>query len=302
MFSTILTGALTLAALVQSADTTISVKRGTRLDLRNQEGEIRVTTWQRDAVRIVATPASGLRIDARLSGSVLRVRPSASRGDDRTGRRSRRWRGIERQRAWELGDAVEFEVTVPANMDIELSGVETDMTLTGTTGNISVETSVGAIVIHGGDGFVYAHTSVGDIRIENAHGRIEASSSSGDLWVRDVSGEVTAETIDGDISLVNVDSRQVYARTVDGAITLNGPVHDRGRYRLSTHDGDVTVTIPQGTNATVSVANYEGDFETQFPVMLRGAHGHRVDFTLGDGSATLVLESFKGDVRLLRRR
>ena len=244
---------------------------------------------------------NGLRIDARLSGSVLRVRPSASRDvGERTGGRRRRDR--ERRDAWELGDAVEFEVTVPAYLDIELSGVETEMTVTGTTGNISVETSVGAIVIDGGEGFVYAHTSVGDIRIENAHGRIEASSSSGDLWVRDVSGEVTAETIDGDISLVNVDSRQVYARTVDGAITLNGPVHDRGRYRLSTHDGDVTVTIPQGTNATVSVANYEGDFETQFPVMLRGAHGHRVDFTLGDGSATLVLESFKGDVRLLRRR
>ncbi len=197
---------------------------------------------------------------------------------------------------------MEFEVTVPASMDIELSGVETDMTLTGTTGNISVETSVGAIVIHGGDGFVYAHTSVGDIRIENARGRIEASSSSGDLWVRDVSGEVTAETVNGNVSLVNVDSRQVSARTVAGAITFNGSVHDRGRYRLSTHDGDVTVSIPQGTNATVSVANYQGDFETQFPVMLRGARGHRVDFTLGDGSATLVLESFTGDVRLLRRR
>ncbi len=301
MFSTILTGALTLAALVQSADTTISVERGMRLDLRNQEGEIRVTTWRRDAVRIVATSASGLRIDAQLSGLVLRVRPSASRDVvGRTGRRRRR--GIERQEVWELGDAVEFEVTGPVYLDIELSGVETEMTVTGTTGNISVATSEGAIVIRGGDGFVYARTSDGNIRVENARGRIEVSSSSGDVWVRDASGEVTAETVDGDVSLVNVDSRQVTARTVDGAITFSGPVHARGRYRLSTHDGDVTVTIPEGTNATVSVANYEGDFETQFPVTLRGARGHRVDFILGDGSATLVLESFEGDVRLLRRR
>ena len=297
MFSTILTGALALSALAQSADTTIAVERGMRLNLRNQEGEIHVTTWQRDAVRIVATPANGLRINAELSGAVLRVRPSASR--DRSGRR--RTRGMEQGR-WELGDAVAFAITVPAYLDIELSGVETEMTVIGTTGNISVETSEGAIVIRGGNGFVYAHSSDDNIRIENARGRIEASSSSGDLWVRDVSGDVTAETVDGDVSLVNVDSRQITARTVDGAITFNGPVHDRGRYQLSTHDGDVTVTIPQGTNATVSVANYEGDFETQFPVTLRGARGHRVDFTLGDGSATLLLESFEGDVRLLRRR
>ena len=301
MFSTILTGALTLAALAQSTDTTISVERGMRLNLRNQEGEVRVTTWQRDAVRIVATAVNGLRIDAQLSGSVLRVRPSASRDvGERTGGRRRRDR--ERREAWELGDAVEFEVTVPAYLDIELSGVETEMTVTGTTGNISVATSEGAIVIRGGDGFVYAHSSDGNIRIEDARGRIEVSSSSGDLWVRDVSGEVTAETVDGDVSLVNVDSPQITARTVDGAVTFGGPVHARGRYRLSTHDGDVTVTIPQGTNATVSVATYEGDFETQFPVTLQGARGHRIDFVLGNGSATLVLESFQGDVRLLRRR
>ena len=246
-------------------------------------------------------PANGLRIDAQLSGSVLRVRPSASRDiDDRTGRRRRR--GVDRQRGWGSVDAVEFDVTVPAYLDIELSGVDTEMTVTGTTGNISVETSGGAIVIHGGDGVVYAHSTTDNVRIENARGRIEASSSSGDLWVRDVTGEVTAETVNGDVSLVNVDSRQVTARTVAGAITFDAPVHDRGRYRLSTHNGEVTVSIPEGTNATVSVANYQGDFETQFPVMLRGARGHRVDFTLGDGSATMVLESFNGDVRLLRRR
>jgi hypothetical protein len=63
----------------------------------------------------------------------------------------------------------------------------------------------------------------------------------------------------------------------------------------------VTAAIPSGTNATVSVANFSGDFETRFPILLRGGAGYKFDFILGDGSAALVLESFSGDVLLLRR-
>ena len=122
------------------------------------------------------------------------------------------------------------------------------------------------------------------------------------MWIRDVTGDITAESVDGNIELDGVDSRQVRAETVDGNVIFSGVIHDGGRYHLSTHDGDVTASIPAGTNATVMVANFSGDFETSFPIILRASRRHRFDFTLGDGSAQLELESFDGDVFLRRRR
>ena len=293
--STILAGVMMMTALAQAADTTIAVEEGMRLSVRNREGEIRVTTWQRDAVRIVASNGEAIRIDAERSGSVLRVRTSVRvEWDDVEDRRRRRS---------DRGDdgSVDFEITVPAYLDVELSGVETDMSVVGTAGDVSVETVDGDVVIRGGRGFIHARSNDGELRVEGASGEIEVNASSGAIWISDVNGNVAAESVNGDIELRNIDGRRVTARTVNGEVTFSGAVHDGGRYRLSTHDGDVTASIPEGTNATVSVANFNGDFETRFPILLRGGAGYKFDFILGDGSAVLVLEAFSGDV-LLRRR
>jgi DUF4097 and DUF4098 domain-containing protein YvlB len=295
MMSTILAGAMMMTALVQAADTTIPVEEGMRLNVRNQEGEIRVTTWQRDAVRILASNGDGLQIDADRSGSVLRVRASVRVESDIRERRGRR------RSDWGGDGAVDFEITVPAYLDVELSGVGTDMSVVGTSADISAETVNGTVVVRGGNGFIHARSHDGELRVEGASGQIEVNASSGDIWISDVNGDVAAESVNGDIELRNIDGRRITARTVNGGVTFVGVVHDGGRYQLSTHDGDVTASIPEGTNATVSVANFDGDFETRFPIMLRGGSGYKFDFTLGDGSAALVLESFSGDVLLLRR-
>ena len=293
--STILAGVMMMTALVQATDTTIAVEEGMRLSVRNREGEIRVTTWQRDAVRIVASNGEAIRIDAERSGSVLRVRTSVRV----------EWDDVEyrRRRRSDRGDdgSVDFVITVPAYLDVELSGVETDMSVVGTAGDVSVETVDGDVVIRGGRGFIHARSHDGELRVEGASGEIEVDASSGGIWISDVNGDVAAESVNGDIELRNIDGRRVTARTVNGGVTFSGAVHDGGRYQLSTHDGDVTASIPEGTNATVSVANFNGDFETRFPILLRGGAGYKFDFTLGDGSAVLVLEAFSGDV-LLRRR
>lgn len=294
--STILAGVMMMTALVQTADTTIAVEDGMRLSVRNREGEIRVTTWQRDAVRIVASNGEAIRIDTERSGSVLRVRTSVRV----------EWDGVEARRGRRRSDRgddgpVDFEITVPAYLDVELSGVETDMSVVGTAGDVSVETVDGSVVIRGGRGFIHARSHDGELRVEGASGEIEVNASSGGIWISDVNGDVAAESVNGDIELRNIDGRRVTARTVNGEVTFIGAVHDGGRYQLSTHDGDVTASIPEGTNATVSVANFNGDFETRFPILLRGGAGYKFDFILGDGSAVLVLEAFSGDVFLLRQ-
>ena len=54
-------------------------------------------------------------------------------------------------------------------------------------------------------------------------------------------------------------------------------------------------------NATVSIATFNGEFESEFPVTLTEARkGKRFSFTLGSGSAQVTLESFQGTIRLVR--
>ena len=74
-----------------------------------------------------------------------------------------------------------------------------------------------------------------------------------------------------------------------------------GRYALSTHNGDVTVTVAEGTSASVSVSTFNGEFESAFPVTLTETRkGKRFNFTIGGGSAQVTLESFQGTIQLVR--
>jgi hypothetical protein len=287
MISFFAAGALVASVFWQAPDTTIAVQDGMRLDLRNQSGEIRVTVWERDAVRITVRRPRGLRIDAERSGSVLRVRRSMARGFERE---------------IDPDTNVDFAITVPACLDLDLSGVDVEVSVVGTAGEVSVETVEGAVLVRGGAGFVSVQSMDEDVRVEDAQGRVHANSTGGNVWIRNVSGEVTAESIDGDIVLDNVDARQITVNTVDGDVTFSGPIHDGGRYRFGTHDGDVTVSVPSGVNASVSVATFDGEFETSFPVVLRGSQRYRFNFTLGDGGAVLAMETFDGDIYLRRQR
>jgi hypothetical protein len=83
-------------------------------------------------------------------------------------------------------------------------------------------------------------------------------------------------------------------------MVYDGTIRPGGRYRLATHNGDVTIGIPAGTDARVSVSTFQGDFESDFPVTLTERRGKRFEFTLGKGSAAIDLESFQGTIRLSR--
>ena len=75
-----------------------------------------------------------------------------------------------------------------------------------------------------------------------------------------------------------------------------------GLYRLSTHNGDITMILPENTNATFAVRTYNGDFSSNLGTKLVGElrRGRRATYTLGTGSADVELESFGGTVRLRR--
>ena len=130
MFHTLMALWVTIVAPVQTSDTTIRVEEGMRLNLRNEAGEIRVTTWERHEVRVVLSGARGVRIDVERSGSVLRIRSALDLGfRDEFRTRGRRGRFDD--------DEVDFALTVPVYLDLELYGVETDISVVGMNASVT---------------------------------------------------------------------------------------------------------------------------------------------------------------------
>lgn len=281
-----LAGAL-LAGMPQQqqfdTDTTVSVSAGTRLSLENVGGEVTIRAWDRNQVRIQATHSSRTRVGIRVSESVLRLTPQGSRG------------------MGAMGGMVDYVLTVPAAMDIQLGGMFADVSIEGTRGSVSVNTVEGNISVKGGAGTLDLATVNGKITVEGANARLNVRAVSEDIELTNVQGEIQAETVSGDVTLTRIDGRRVEAQTVSGDVRFDGTLRPDGTYSLLTHSGDVIVAIPENASILIQTAVANGDVSASFdlPASERSSR-RRQQFRLGSASATLELETFSGDIRLVR--
>lgn len=102
--------------------------------------------------------------------------------------------------------------------------------------------------------------------------------------------------------MLEIQAATVHANTVDGDVWFDGVLERRGSYSVTTHDGDITVQIPEDTDAQVRLARHDGEIMTDFPMTVRRwPSGRRIEFNLGDGGAELQIETFDGDIELRHR-
>lgn len=272
--------ALAALTLIQQIDSTVPVERGQRLEVDLFAGDVDVKTWSRNAVRVVADPDGRGRVEIERSATSVSVRTTGRRGPP---------------------SSTDIELTVPAWMALDISGVYTDITIAGARGPISAETVQGDVSAEGGEGLVSVKSVQGGVSVTGAKGRIEANSVNADVEVRRSTGEVSTETVNGSIDLVGTDATTLTATSVNGDLNYDGPLHSGGRYALSTHNGDITLAVTEAASAAVSVSTFNGEFESDFPVTLTETRkGKRFNFTIGSGSAQVTLESFQGTISLVR--
>lgn len=262
---------------VSRVDTTYPFDRRGTVSLTLGGGEIVVTGWTRDEIRVRARSERGeVRMDAtpgRLSLELARFRTSDSR----------------------------FEVTVPVGVRVIARAMQGDISVTGTQGGVELSTQTGDIVVEDVTERADLVSLSGDISVRGLAGNLDVRTTGGSVLLVDAKGDVDATTISGDLVLRNVAARFVRGRTTSGDVTFDGDVDATGRYDLSSHSGSVTLMIPSGTGALVTVATYTGAIESDFPITLRpGEHGvgatRRFTFDIGKGDARISAESFSGDV------
>lgn len=267
-------------------DQTLDVVKGTRLVLSNNAGEVVVRSWDQDKVRIQASHGARDTISAETADMTLRVRTQ------RSGRGA--------------SSLVDYQITVPRWMAVNLTGTYLDATIEGTTAEVTVETVHGNARVTGGTGAVTLRSVEGTITIDKASGRVQATTVNEGIRVSNVTGEILAETTNGDIVIENAQSSNLDVSTVNGDVTFNGTIRDNGVYRLTTHSGDIRVGLGGANNATIFVRTFQGDFGADFPVQLPEGQSprsgsKRFNFTLGTGSARIELQSFNGDIDLARK-
>lgn len=198
-----------------------------------------------------------------------------------------------------------FEVTVPAGARLAASSWSGSINVRGVRGDVEARTQSADVEVRDAGGRLDVETLSGDVNVQNVAGEASVHTVSGDVELSGVRGDVEVESVSGDVGLRDGAATQVRMHTTSGDVSFTGRIADAGRYEFNTHSGDVRLLLPGDVGARLSVSTFSGGIESDFPITLRpGDHGigasqaKRLDFTLGQGTARILAETFSGDITL----
>jgi DUF4097 and DUF4098 domain-containing protein YvlB len=262
-------------------DQTVAATKGARLSLDNFAGEVVIRGWDRDSVRVQARHASRTRVTVRSTSTGVVIAASGSQGP---------------------AGSVDYEINVPVWMPIKIDGTYAFVSVEGTQSEVAVETIRGDVTIKGGGTSVSGSSVEGVVVIEGARGRINANAVNQGVTINGASGDILAESINGSIAMTKIESENVDASSVNGNIRYEGTPAARGKYRFTTHNGNILAAVPETASAAFTVRTYNGTMNTNLPLQGEGdvRKGRRVVYTLGSGGADFELESFGGTIQIRR--
>ncbi|PYR19105.1 MAG: hypothetical protein DMF94_17390 [Acidobacteria bacterium] len=285
----------------------VKVGRDARVSIDNVAGNIVVTGGSGDEVSIEAVKRTrGDR--GELAKVRITVDERAGRVDVRTeGEQNRGWRGSQ--------VSVDYTVTVPASASVDLHSVSGSMRVTGVRGSLRAETVSGNVTTTDTPKLEVAKSISGDVSLTGA-------AAEGDLSAASVSGSVTARglkahgldlgSISGDIMLSDVTCDRLGIKSVSGSVEYAGSLVKGGRYEINSHSGSVRLTLSNPPGFELAANSFSGTIRSDFPMIIggdrdrdrgrrRGGNNRSIRATFGDGSATVTVRTFSGEIVIAKR-
>jgi DUF4097 and DUF4098 domain-containing protein YvlB len=241
------------------------------LIVENRNGNVQVSLWDQDRVRIHAVKRTQLGGD-----ELAKVNISAERGDNLT------VRTVYRESPAQV--SVDYTIQIPERLAA-----------------VHIESSNGAVEVDGVAGDTYAATSNGRVQVHNVSGDVEARTSNGEVDVRNAGGTVSVRSSNGRVIVLN-------ASALSGIETSNGEIAAEilslpGDVILQTSNGEINVALPaEGADAEIAADTSAGGrimiqsvliyVSEQTDTQLRG--------TIGNGGPTITLQTSNANIVISR--
>lgn len=229
LISTILLLAGTLAYAETFQDTierTLPFPAGNRLSVSNTNGDIEVSTWDRDEVKIVADKKvkSSNEGRAKEAFEALKVVIDESSGGITVSTEYPKSMG-----GWfgNVNSQVRYSIQIPHQADLELDTVNGKVTVEGVQGQIGLESTNGGIRVEDAGGSVTARTTNGSIDCE-----LREVGSDEDMNFRTTNGSIT-------LTLPSDTRANLSARTTNGSVSTDFPITVQGTFRKNRLEGDL---------------------------------------------------------------
>jgi hypothetical protein len=186
---------------------------------------------------------------------------------------------------------VDMEVTVPAGVAITVSTSTAPIAADGLTGDITLSSDTGAI-------------SANNV----LHSHLHVRSVAGTVTLNNLSmNHVDVMTSGGGVKMLNVTGPRINVATGSGDISYQGDCSGVGDYVMTTHSGNIDVTLPQTASVDLTARSGSGHVENDFPLQAKKHSvftpkaGSSFAGTSNSGSSSVELRSFSGRIRVKKQ-
>lgn len=186
---------------------------------------------------------------------------------------------------------VDYEITLPAGVSINVTTVSATVTADNLSGDIGLSSETGNVDVK---------------NVSKSHLRIRSMNAAVSL------DNVTASTIDvqstaGAVQLKNVTGQRVAANTSSGNIDYRGDCSGGGDYLFTTHSGAIDMTLPETASVDLTARSTSGSVENAFPLREKTHNtfvpqqGRSFAGTSNSGLSSVELQSFSGKIRVKKQ-
>jgi DUF4097 and DUF4098 domain-containing protein YvlB len=289
----------------------VKLGRDGRVTIGNISGNIVVTGGSGDEVTIDAVKHT--RGDqSQLANVRIVVDDRSGRVDVRTEYDSNRFTRSNNN------VSVDYTVTVPSSAAVEAKSVSGNIRVTGVRGAVRSESVSGDVTTSDTPKVETAKSVSGNVTLSGIQ-------NDGDLSATSVSGTVSAKgvkahaldlgSVSGDLMVSDVTCDRLNAKSVSGGFEYSGSIARGGIYDVNLHSGTARFVLANPVGFELTANTFSGNIRSDWPLTIggdrdrdrdrddrrRGASNRSMRATFGDGSATLTVHTFSGDIVIAKR-
>ncbi len=304
----------------KTEEKTYKLDAGGLVSILADDGDIRITSWNRNEVKVKMTMRAWGRsrreaqrqlddIEVQVQSDRDRlVIKEVTRGSDKDFNffdlfEEEFWRN----KNWRDG-SIDFEIVVPKEVELQLRTDDGNVQVADTNGKLVIELDEGDVEI---DNIVSEHIQVdvdeGDIEFTNVRhegtGLWKINADEGNIYLKNSeTQEIDVSTDEGEIYLMAIQVLRFWLSTDEGDIEVEFQPMKDGRYRMETDEGNIDIALPENANIQLDLETYEGRIDSDFNLSIRGRDdGEVLDDALGRNEALLKGFTDEGDIVLRRR-
>ena len=290
---------LLFARAEEKIEEVYSLERDGKVYLKNISGNIVVSSWERDEVKIIA------RKVARKREYLDKLEIDIDHSDDHISiitRHKKSFNFFPFINFSSDGGSVHYELLIPESAELRIESVSGHAEASAIGGFLKINTISGDIRVATARNGIKCKSVSGSIKLEGITGEADLESTSGEISVEEIMGSINAKTVSGGINLDNFSSaEEIDAHSISGSIRLDGKLSPGGLYDLDTISGGIRISLPSDSEFDLKAKTTSGGIYCDFDILISGKIDRKkIEGVVGNGGPRLFINSVSGSVRIIK--